>query len=165
MSLPIREALKYSSPSELISTTLKQAKFIQKHLNAFTTFESEGNLEKISKEADIRHDKGKLLSHLDGIPFGIKDNFCTKDLRTTCCSKILEPFIPKYDATVVSKTRNAGGIILGKVKLFKFLYNFFPKYYFFICNFMDFLKCYQLFQKFGLLFRPIWMNLEWAQVA
>ena len=125
MSLPIREALKYSSPSELISTTLKQAKFIQKHLNAFTTFESEENLEKISKEADIRHDKGKLLSHLDGIPFGIKDNFCTKDLRTTCCSKILEPFIPKYDATVVSKTRHAGGIILGKVKLFKFLYNFF----------------------------------------
>ena len=115
MALSISQALKYSKPSDLISKSVNQAKFIQKHLNAFTAFESEDILEKFSKEADERHEKEETLSPIDGLPFAIKDNFCTKNLKTTCCSKILEPFIPKYDATVVAKTRNGGGLIIGKV--------------------------------------------------
>ena len=51
---------------------------------------------------------------LDGLPIGIKDNFCTKNLRTTCCSRMLEPFVPKYNATVVDRTEKAGGIVLGQ---------------------------------------------------
>ena len=128
MALSIRQALKYSKPSDLISKSVNQAKFIQKHLNAFTAFESEDILEKFSKEADERQEKEETLSPIDGLPFAIKDNFCTKNLNTTCCSKILEPFIPKYDATVVAKTRNGGGLILGKVSyiiLFYLFYKFF----------------------------------------
>ena len=54
------------------------------------------------------------MAPLDGLPIGIKDNLCTKNLRTTCCSRMLEPFVPKYNATVVDRTEKAGGIVLGQ---------------------------------------------------
>ena len=90
---------------------LKKAKRIQEHLNIFSALQSEDVIEtKISSSP-------KETRPFNNLPFAVKDNFCTKNVATTCCSKMLEPFIPKYDATVVQKTEDAGGIVIGKTNM------------------------------------------------
>jgi len=61
-----------------------------------------------------RYEKKQQKSVLDGVAVGIKDVFCTRDLRTTASSKMLDDFVPAYDATVVRKLKEAGAIIVGK---------------------------------------------------
>lgn len=68
-----------------------------------------------ANKIDEKIQKGEQQGLLAGIPFGIKDMLCTKDLRTTAGSKILENFIPPYDSTVVKKLKTAGAVILGKL--------------------------------------------------
>lgn len=70
--------------------------------------------------ADVRWQQGKPLSPIDGIPISLKDNLCTQGIRTTCGSKILENYIPPYDATAVAKIKQAGAVLLGKTNLDEF---------------------------------------------
>ncbi|HWN55668.1 MAG TPA: Asp-tRNA(Asn)/Glu-tRNA(Gln) amidotransferase subunit GatA, partial [Methylomirabilota bacterium] len=70
--------------------------------------------------ADARFVSGRPLGLLDGIPLAIKDVLCTRGIRTTCSSKILENFVPPYDATVVAKLLDAGTVILGKLNMDEF---------------------------------------------
>ncbi|MCE3239545.1 MAG: gatA [Deltaproteobacteria bacterium] len=73
-----------------------------------------------AKEADRRLRQGPSASPLLGIPIALKDNLLTQGLRTTCASRILENFIPPYDATAVAKVRSAGAVITGKTNLDEF---------------------------------------------
>lgn len=65
-------------------------------------------------------DNGTYTSPLAGVPVGIKDNICTKGVKTTCSSKILSNFVPTYDATVVQKLHDAGLVTLGKLNMDEF---------------------------------------------
>jgi aspartyl-tRNA(Asn)/glutamyl-tRNA(Gln) amidotransferase subunit A len=73
-----------------------------------------------AKEADRRLKREPSVSPLLGIPVALKDNLLTQGLRTTCASRILDNFIPPYDATAVAKVRSAGAVITGKTNLDEF---------------------------------------------
>ena len=70
--------------------------------------------------ADRRYRAGNPLGPLDGVPLSIKDVFCTKGIVTTCGSRILERFVPPYDATLVARLAAAGAVMLGKANLDEF---------------------------------------------
>jgi aspartyl-tRNA(Asn)/glutamyl-tRNA(Gln) amidotransferase subunit A len=93
--------------------TLKKIDVSEDELNCYVTVVAE-NAIKDAKKAAERFAKKKPLSILDGVAVGIKDVFCTKDIRTTASSKMLDDFVPAYDATVVKKLRDAGAVIVGK---------------------------------------------------
>src|SRR3989344_3131057 len=63
--------------------------------------------------------KAEKTTHLPlmGVPIAVKDNFCTKDFRTTAASKVLDQFVPQFDSTVAKKLKEAGGVIIGKTNL------------------------------------------------
>ncbi|KAI8142544.1 amidase signature domain-containing protein [Fennellomyces sp. T-0311] len=89
-------------------------------VNAFVAVEERSVLEILGKQSEQRSVQGSALSPLDGAPIGIKDNFCTTTLPTTCGSKILEGFVSPYDATVVRRLKEAGAIIMGKTNMDEF---------------------------------------------
>lgn len=86
-----------------------------KHLNAFITLNKEEAL-KNAKELENK----EVDNILFGIPIAIKDNIMTKDLRTTCASRMLDNFIPIYDATVIKKIKDKNMIIIGKTNMDEF---------------------------------------------
>ena len=88
-------------------------------IGAFVTVLGEQAVEK-AKEVEQKIEKGELTSKFAGIPIGIKDNICTKGVKTTCSSKMLENFIAPYDATVMEKINSEGMINLGKLNMDEF---------------------------------------------
>lgn len=87
-------------------------------LKAYVTVDEEGAMAQAAA-ADEKLQQGEESS-LCGIPLAVKDNICTKGLRTTCASKMLEDFIPPYDATVVQRLRQKNAVILGKANMDEF---------------------------------------------
>ena len=88
-------------------------------VGAYLTLDAERAMQ-AAREADERRALGIQKGALDGIPYALKDNFCTAGLRTTAASKMLENFVPPYDATVVARLREAGAILLGKLNMDEF---------------------------------------------
>ncbi|MFZ5366407.1 MAG: Asp-tRNA(Asn)/Glu-tRNA(Gln) amidotransferase subunit GatA [Patescibacteria group bacterium] len=106
---------KFSS-LELVKSCLERIKKIDPKINAFITVCEKEALEQ-AKKADkiIKSPKSKVQSLLLlGIPFSMKDVYCTKGIRTTAASNILKDYIPQYNATVYERLLNAGAILLGK---------------------------------------------------
>lgn len=111
-------AKKFSS-EELTKDCLKQIKDTDDRIRAFLTVDEKGAL--AQAQAIDRKIKNKdELSPLAGIPVSIKDLFCTADLRTTAASKILENYMPPFDATVVKKLKDNDAVIVGKTNLDEF---------------------------------------------
>lgn len=91
----------------------------EKDVQAFVTTlieEAENKAEEIQKKIDNKEIEGEFA----GIPVGIKDNICTKGIKTTCSSKMLENFVSPYDATVIEKINNENLINLGKLNMDEF---------------------------------------------
>lgn len=106
------------TPTELTTACLQRSNSIQKY-NAFITVTDE-EANKLSRESHKRYKEQKPLSELDGVPIAMKDNFCTKGIKTTCASKMLEKFVPVYNATVYDRLVNAGAVLIGKCNLDQF---------------------------------------------
>ena len=106
------------SSVELTRACLERIEQLNPQLNAFVTVCEEAALAQaaIADRARAEGDERPLL----GIPLAHKDIFCTKDARTTCGSRMLQDFLPPYDATVVEKLRRAGTVTLGKTNMDEF---------------------------------------------
>jgi aspartyl-tRNA(Asn)/glutamyl-tRNA(Gln) amidotransferase subunit A len=106
------------SSVELTKACLARIKEVEPRLKALVSITEELAL-KQAQEADKRIAKGDIAP-LTGIPVVLKDVLCTKGVRTTCSSKMLENFIPPYDATVVEKLNDCGAVTLGKANMDEF---------------------------------------------
>lgn len=102
----------YSS-KEVAQAFLDQVKKMDDKINAFITLNED--VLNSAQSVDERLARGEDLGSLAGVPIGYKDMFCTKGIKTTAASKMLENFIPPYSATVVNNLENAGAINLGKL--------------------------------------------------
>ena len=113
-----------TSSRELTQAYLERIERLEPSLHAFLTLTPEKALVQ-ADEADLRikewrAEPDQLLPALAGVPMAVKDVLCVNDVRCTCGSRILESFIPPFDATVVERLRSAGVIFLGKTNTDEF---------------------------------------------
>ena len=122
--LTVHELKEKIKNKELTITQVNEAfvnRIVEKEndVNAFVTTLTDSALEK-AKEIEEKVNNGEITSEFAGIPIGIKDNMCTKGVKTTCSSKMLENFVAPYDATVIEKINAEGMINLGKLNMDEF---------------------------------------------
>ncbi len=123
-SLTIREAsemlaAKKISSVEFTQATLQRAHEVDPKIQSYVTITDDLALEQ-AKQADERIAKGENITPLTGIPFAMKDCISTRGVRTTCSSKILENYVPQYNATVTNKLADAGAVLIGKTNMDEF---------------------------------------------
>jgi len=107
------------SSSDLLKSILGRINEVENKLNSFITIDTDSALDQ-AKKLDETRPQGKQGLDLVGIPYGVKDNISTKDMPTSCASKMLRNYRTNYDATVVKKLRDKGAILVGKLNLDSF---------------------------------------------
>lgn len=107
------------SAEEYVTSVFLKIKEVEDSLNAFVTLTESSALKK-AREVDKKLRNGEDVGRLAGVTLAIKDNICTEGVRTTCASKMLESFIPPYNATVVERLLKEDAIILGKTNMDEF---------------------------------------------
>jgi len=106
------------SSREITLSVFERIKRVEDRIHSFITILPDQAL-KQAEDADARIRKGEA-EPLTGIPVAIKDLICTKGVRTTCGSHILDDFVPTYDATVTTKLKEAGAVFVGKANMDEF---------------------------------------------
>jgi aspartyl-tRNA(Asn)/glutamyl-tRNA(Gln) amidotransferase subunit A len=107
------------SATALTEAVLRRLEAVEERVHAYITVTPELARQQAAA-ADAAFARGEVCSPLQGIPLAIKDNICTKGVRTTCASRILAHFVPPYDATVVQRLQAAGTVCVGKANLDEF---------------------------------------------
>ena len=116
-----REQLKRGEVSarELTDQHLSRIEAVEPSINAYTEITAE-RARADADRIDAARSAGEELPPLAGVPLAIKDNLCTKGVRTTCSSRMLETFVPPYESTVTGRLWGAGAVLLGKTNLDEF---------------------------------------------
>ena len=104
---------------EVLDSVYSRIDAVESKVDAYVTITREQAYKRAEK-LQQKLDNGEDIGPLGGVPIAIKDNICTKGVRTTCASRMLENFVPPYDATVVKKLDEAGAIVLGKTNMDEF---------------------------------------------
>ncbi len=112
-------AKKEITSKQIVESYSKRMDEKEKDVKAFVT-ETKENALKMAEEIDAKREKGEDVSEFAGVPIGIKDNICTKGVKTTCSSRMLENFVSPYNATVIEKLDNEGIMSLGKLNMDEF---------------------------------------------
>ena len=107
------------SAVEITQSVLARADKVDSTIQSFITRTPEAALAQ-AKRVDEKLARGESVSPLAGIPGALKDNMCTKGIKTTCASKILANFVPPYDATITEKLAAADAVIVGKANMDEF---------------------------------------------
>ncbi|PIZ82128.1 MAG: Asp-tRNA(Asn)/Glu-tRNA(Gln) amidotransferase GatCAB subunit A, partial [Parcubacteria group bacterium CG_4_10_14_0_2_um_filter_41_6] len=104
---------------DLVSAVFERIREHDGNVKAFLTL-CEAEAMREAEQVDAKISRNESLRALEGIPIAVKDVIATKGVRTTAASKILEQYIPPYDATIVRKLKDAGAIIIGKTNCDEF---------------------------------------------
>ena len=107
------------SSVEITKSVFERIKAVEPKIDAYVTLDEENAL-KAAQEIDNKRAAGEELPELAGIPIGIKDNISTKGLKTTCSSKMLENYVPPFNATVMNKVYENGMVVTGKLNMDEF---------------------------------------------
>ena len=107
------------SVKEATQAYLDQIEKVEADVHSYVTIDKEGALKRAG-EVQKLIDDGTLQGPLAGVPVAIKDNMCTKGMRTTCSSKILENFVPTFTSEAVLNLEKAGAVIIGKTNMDEF---------------------------------------------
>ena len=110
---------KQISATEIVKDEFARIESVEKDVQAFLTLTKDLAIEQAQKiDEKIAH--GESISDLEGIPLAVKDNICTKGIKTTCASKILENFVPPYNSTAFEKISAMNPILIGKTNMDEF---------------------------------------------
>ncbi len=120
-AIQIRDGIlnKDFTATEIVTSLFKRIKDIDVKVESYLTLCEESALKQAAK-IDEKVKNGETLGKLAGIPIAIKDNICTDGVLTTCASKMLEDFVPPYDATVIKNILKEDAIIIGKTNMDEF---------------------------------------------
>ena len=109
------------SSRELTKSVLERIEATESKLHSFISIHPEAALKQADKADWLRENpNSKELHVLTGIPFALKDNICTRGIRTTCASRLMEQFNPSIDGAVVKKLKNAHAVLIGKLNMDEF---------------------------------------------
>jgi aspartyl-tRNA(Asn)/glutamyl-tRNA(Gln) amidotransferase subunit A len=107
------------SAVEIAKSVYDRTDDLERKINAYITLTKEKAMRQ-AEAVDAKIAAGEAIAPLSGIPVAVKDNICTKDVRTTCASKILHNFVPPYNATVMEKLEANQAVLLGKTNMDEF---------------------------------------------
>ncbi|MDO5563356.1 MAG: amidase, partial [Synergistaceae bacterium] len=104
---------------DVVRSHIERIKRYDKKINAVVTLAEDSALSD-ARSIDKKIAAGEKAGPLAGVPFLVKDNFCTDGIETTCCSKMLKGWVPSYNATAVKYMEDAGAVLLGKTNMDEF---------------------------------------------